>query len=115
MVRGKTVAAQYLPVLVRAGEKTSVTVKLEPGVRQRFTLDASASSTPPSNVTLEIHRGTELVTRTGITLRNEPATGEVCLSPGDYRVSAQADGRVVASASFSVGTTEAAPLRLELR
>jgi len=114
LVKGKTVAAQSLPFTVRGGEKSSLTVKLQPGVRQRFELKASASSTPPTDVTLHIHRGTELLVRTWVSLRDDP-TGEVCLSPGDYRVSLQVEGRTVASAAFSVGTTEGPPLRLEVR
>jgi hypothetical protein len=115
LVNGKTVAAQSLPFIVRGGEKSSLTVKLQPGVRQRFELNASASSTPPTNVTLNIHRGTELLVRTWVSLRDGPATEEVCLSPGDYRVSVQVEGRAVANAAFSVGATEAPALRLELR
>ena len=115
LVNGKTVAAQSLPFIVRGGEKSPLTVKLQPGVRQRFELNASASSTPPTNVTLHIHRGTELLVRTWVSLRDGPATEEVCLSPGDYRVSVQVGGRDVANASFSVGATEAPALRLELR
>ena len=47
--------------------------------------------------------------------RGEPASSEVCLPPGDYRVTVVAAERELATATFTVGTTEAPALRLELR
>jgi hypothetical protein len=63
-----------------------------------------------------VFRGNDLVGRTSAGLRKgESASCELCLLPGDYRVTVFNDKREFAATTFTVGTAEAAPLRLELR
>ncbi len=116
LVSGKTVAAQSIPFTVRTGEATQLAVKLAPGVRQRIEMASAILAPLPRGVSIRVHRGVQLIAYTGVSSEaNQQATGEVCLPPGDYTLTAFDGDRQLASAAFSVGTTEAPPLRLELR
>ncbi|HZN38069.1 MAG TPA: sigma-70 family RNA polymerase sigma factor [Planctomycetota bacterium] len=115
-VTGKNVAAQALPFDVKAGETATLTVKLTPGVRHAFELAPPVLDPLPEWVRLHVFRGNDLVVTTAAALRRgESASCEVCLLPGDYRVTVVADKREFAAATFTVGAAEGAPLRLELR
>lgn len=116
-VTGKAVAAESIPFQVRTGQETPVTVKLRPGVRQRFEVVADGAALPQDAVLLIVHRGADLLTQTGVPVRTgEPTAAEVCLSPGDYRVTVMTANAVeIATAVFTVGATEAPLLRLPLR
>jgi len=116
IVSGKAVAAQSLPFVVRAGEQTSLNVKLEPGVRQRFEVVAATSAASTDGLVVRVHRGSEQIARSWIAAsEGRVGTGEMSLLPGDYRATVVEQGRELASATFTVGATEAAPIRLELR
>jgi RNA polymerase sigma factor (sigma-70 family) len=116
LVSGKTVAAQAIAFVVRAGEVTRVAVKLGTGTRQRIEIAPPVLDPLPGVVALVVHRGGELLRTTGIALRaGEASVDETCLAPGDYTVTIADGERRLARATFTVGATEAPPLRLELR
>jgi hypothetical protein len=114
LVSGKTVAAQAIAFVVRAGEVTRVAVKLGTGTRQRIEIAPPVLDPLPGVVALVVHRGGELLRTTGIALRaGEASVDETCLAPGDYTVTIADGERRLARATFTVGATEAPPLRLE--
>ena len=116
IVSGEKVAAQSLPFDVKVGETATLNVKLAPGVRQGFEIAPPVLDPLPGWVRLHVFRGNDHVVTTVAELRRgESASCEVCILPGDYRVTVVADKREFAAATFTVGTAEAKPLRLELR
>ncbi|HZN38070.1 MAG TPA: carboxypeptidase-like regulatory domain-containing protein, partial [Planctomycetota bacterium] len=116
LVQGKTVAAQSIPFMAQAGEPTHVAVKLVPGVRQRFEIAAQALDPLPNAANLHVRRGRELLASWWVSLQaSQPANAELCLPPGDFTLTVSEGERQFATAAFSVGATEAAPLRVELR
>lgn len=113
LLRSKSVAAQSIPFVVREGDTTQVHVKLGAGIRQAFEIESRGAI--PARMLLTIRRGQELLTTAPVSPRDvQSATGEACLLPGDYHVVVGTDGRELASALFTVGTTEGPPLRLVL-
>jgi protocatechuate 3,4-dioxygenase beta subunit len=116
LVQGKTVAAQSIPFMAQAGEPTHVAVKLVPGIRQRFEIAAQALDPLPNSATLQVRRGKELLASWWVLLQaSQPANTELCLPRGDFTLTVSEGERQFATAAFSVGTTEAPPLRVELR
>lgn len=115
VVSGKGAAAQSIPFTVRAGETTNVAVKLARGVRQAIAIAPPLLDPLPPWITVRVFRGGDILVITSIELRaGKPSTGEVCLSPGDYTIAAMDGDRPLATASFTVGASEGAPLQLEL-
>ena len=116
LVQGKTVAAQSIPFMAQAGEPTHVAVKLVPGVRQRFEFAAAALDPLPCSANLQVRRGRELLASWWVLLQaSQPANTELCLPRGDFTLTVSEGERQFATAVFSVGATEAPPLRVELR
>jgi RNA polymerase sigma-70 factor (ECF subfamily) len=116
LVQGKAVAAQSIPFMAQAGEPTHVAVKLVPGVRQRFEIAAAALDPLPYTANLQVRRGRELLASWWVLLQaSQPANAELCLPRGDFTLTVSEGERQFATAAFSVGTTEAPPLRVELR
>jgi RNA polymerase sigma factor (sigma-70 family) len=114
VLRSKSVAAQSIPFVVREGETTQVPVKLGTGIRQAFEFESRNGI--PAWTQLTIRRGKELLTTAPVSQRDaQSGTGEVCLLPGDYRVLVSTEDRELASAPFTVGTTEGPPLRIVLQ
>lgn len=115
-VHGKTMAAMSIPFVARAREKTSVAVKLVAGTRQRFEIVASVLEPRPAAVNLEVRLGQRSLTSYRVMWpADQPATAELCLPPGEFTLVVEEGARQFATAAFTVGSTEAAPLRVELR
>ena len=113
LVRSTSVAAQSIPFVVREGETTQVHLKLGTGVHQTFELESPRGI--PDRALLTIRRGKELLARPPLSRADgQSVAGEVCLLPGDYQVIVTTEGRELASALFTVGTSASPPLRLVL-
>jgi hypothetical protein len=115
-VSGEEVAAQSLRCSVRAGEETSLRIELKRGVRQVVALALPGDVKFPSGVMVRVERGGEIVAHGAVFVPpgSERVEDVNWLSPGDYVVTASTEGRS-ANASFSVGSSEGAAVRVELK
>ncbi len=116
LVSGPDVVPQAIAFTVRSSQDTAIAVQLGTGTRQRFAFGTAGLDPLPQRLVVRVLRDGQLL-RHDVVL---PKTGadapdSTCLPPGDYVVTVSADDRELGRAAFTVTTTEAAPLRLELR
>ena len=114
-VTGAKVAAQSIPVEVRAGVKTSLDVTIGPGLRRDFTFVLPSGAVQRVFMTIEGERG--IVRQLWVSRwdRNE-ITSYCSLAPGSYTVAASTDEGLEGLAEFKVsGGGEDEVIRVVLR
>ncbi|MCU0867564.1 MAG: carboxypeptidase-like regulatory domain-containing protein [Planctomycetes bacterium] len=112
-VGGKARAAQSFPFEIRAGERTTVAVRVIAGVRQQFDITLP-EQLEPADGSLRILRGGDVVAHTWADLaEGRPCYAEECFEPGDYTVVARF-GELEGSATFRVGEREGEPVRITI-
>lgn len=115
LVRGTGVAAHSVPFVIHAGQETSVNVRLEPGIAQRFEVALPVRSPAVNGVSLRVTRGDDFVGRAWASVRpGKPPAVDMCLSPGEFEVAGKA-GKLRGRAKFTVGAKAGAPVRIVLR
>jgi hypothetical protein len=116
LVSGEDTAAQSIPVTVRAGATTSLTVRPSRGVRQGLAIAAAMLDPLPPSVRIEVRAGGELLAVAAVRLTGgESAFASLCLRPGEYALTAMAGDREVGSCTFTVGEQEGPAVPLTLR
>ncbi|HEX5052754.1 MAG TPA: sigma-70 family RNA polymerase sigma factor [Planctomycetota bacterium] len=115
LVSGEGIAGQAVPFTIRAGEVTTIDVRLARGVEQRVVIEGGDGGVVTGGAMLRVFRGDQLVARAWAERRGDgPATGTVCLAPGDYRLTATA-GERRGEATFGVGAEPGAEVHVAVR
>lgn len=115
LVSGSDIAAQSIPFTVRAGEDTTIEVRVEPGIRQRVELALPGASEAVAGVDLRVESASALVACKYVVVPSgAPPSTELWLASGRYTVTARA-GAWQGRAECTVGSEEAEPLRIALQ
>ena len=87
------VAAQVLPLTIRAGAQTRMSVDLQPGTRQRVELTVPPGAALARSIQLRVLRGEELVQQSWSLAPQpgEPSRCELWLAPGRYTLQASVE------------------------
>jgi RNA polymerase sigma-70 factor (ECF subfamily) len=112
LVRGEGVAAQALPFSIQSSHETALEVRPSVGARQQFEFVVPAGYAY-GWVGFDVHRDGKLLAVGSSELRDGALACAIWLAPGAYTLTTR-DREPQATASFTVGSAEGAPVRVAL-
>ena len=114
-VWGKRAAAQAVPFTILGGQQTELVLPTEPGVHQRldFVYDRDKVHTQGGQIT--VYRGQTRIVDAWLTTNDKETDWhyDLWLRPGTYRV--KMTGKLRGEAELTIGSHEAAPVKIEMR